>query len=49
MQRKEYRSVADDLQAVERVTLDDIHRVLAANPLTSGTTVTIGPLEQWPS
>ena len=49
MQRKEYRSVADDLQAVAQVTLDDIHRVLAAHPLTVGTTVTIGPLEQWPS
>jgi len=47
MQRKEYRSVADDLQAVAQVTLDDIHRVLAAYPLTIGTTVTIGPLEKW--
>jgi len=47
MQRNEYRSVADDLQAVEQVTLDDIHRVLASYPLTTGTTVTIGPLEKW--
>ena len=49
MQRSEYRSVADDLQAIESVTLDDIHRVLAAHPLAIGTTVTIGPLEQWPA
>ena len=49
MQRSEYRSVADDLMAVDQVTLDDIHRVLKAYPLTIGTTVTIGPLEQWPA
>lgn len=49
MQRREYRSVADDLQAVEQVTLDDIHRVLAGNPFTTATTVTIGPLEKWPN
>lgn len=49
MQRKEYRSVADDMQAIESVTLEDIHRVLAANPLAIGTTVTIGPLKEWPS
>ncbi|MGI9427712.1 MAG: M16 family metallopeptidase [Bythopirellula sp.] len=49
MQRSEYRSVANDLQAIEDVTLDDIHRVLADFPLTTGTTVTIGPLEQWPT
>jgi predicted Zn-dependent peptidase len=49
MQRSEYRSVADDLQAIEQVTLDDIHRVLADFPLTTGTTVTIGPLQEWPA
>jgi len=48
MQRSEYRSVADDLQAVDQVTLEDIHRVLAECPFTTGTTVTIGPLEKWP-
>jgi len=47
MQRSEYRSVADDLLSVDQVTLDDIHRVLKAYPLTTSTTVTIGPLEQW--
>ena len=49
MQRSEYRSVADDLRAIQRVTLDDIHRVLADFPLTTSTTVTIGPLPQWPA
>jgi predicted Zn-dependent peptidase len=48
MQRKEYRSVADDVQSLEQVTLEDIHRVLAACPFTQSTTVTIGPLEEWP-
>lgn len=49
MQRKEYRSVADDLKSVENVTLDDIQRVLEAYPITGGTTVTIGPLNEWPT
>ena len=47
MQRSEYRSVADDLAAVDAVTLDDVHRVLAQYPLTRSTTVTIGPLADW--
>ncbi len=47
MQRKEYRSVADDIQDVDKVTLEDIHRVLQSHPLTTSTTVTIGPLEKW--
>lgn len=49
MQRNEYRSVADDLTAIEKLTLEDVHRVLAAYPITGGTTVTIGPLKEWPS
>jgi predicted Zn-dependent peptidase len=47
MQRREYRSVADDLASVDTVTLDDVHRVLAQYPLTRSTTVTIGPLADW--
>jgi len=47
MQRSEYRSVADDLAAVDAVTLDDVHRVLAQYPITRNTTVTIGPLKDW--
>jgi len=47
MQRHEYRSVADDLKAVDTVTLDDLHRVLKKYPLSRPTTVTIGPLAEW--
>jgi predicted Zn-dependent peptidase len=42
--RHEYRSVKDDLDAVERVTLADIGRVLARYPLTTNTTMAIGPI-----
>jgi predicted Zn-dependent peptidase len=47
MQRSEYRSVADDLAAVDAVTLDDVHRVLKEYPISRCTTVTIGPLKDW--
>jgi len=47
LQRREYRSVADDLQVLESVSLADIHNVLRDFPLTQQTTVTIGPLESW--
>jgi predicted Zn-dependent peptidase len=46
MQRREYRSVADDLATVDAVTLSDIHAVLKKYPLTRATTVTIGPLAE---
>ena len=49
MQRKEYRSVTADLNSVDQVTLEDIHRVLASYPFTASTTVTIGPLDEWPA
>lgn len=48
LQRHEYRSVADDLKALENVTLADVHQVMRDFPLTRQTTVTIGPLESWP-
>jgi predicted Zn-dependent peptidase len=44
MQRREYRSVANDLATLDGVTLDEVHAVLAKYPLTRATTVTIGPL-----
>ena len=47
MQRREYRSVATDVAAVDALTLDDIHAVLAKYPLTKATTVTIGPLSEF--
>jgi predicted Zn-dependent peptidase len=49
LQRREYRSVADDLKALEHVSLADICMVLDDYPLSKHTTVTIGPLEAWPT
>jgi predicted Zn-dependent peptidase len=49
MQRREYRSVANDLATLDGVTLDEVHAVLAKYPLTRSTTATIGPLKEWPS
>lgn len=48
LQRREYRSVEADLRAIEGVTLEQIHLVLEGFPLSRNTTVTIGPLQQWP-
>jgi predicted Zn-dependent peptidase len=45
IQRREYRAVKDDLEAVEAVTLDDLHQVLASFPLSRSSTVAIGPME----
>jgi predicted Zn-dependent peptidase len=47
LQRHEYRSIADDLAALEVVTLNDIHETLREFPLTRHTTATVGPLESW--
>lgn len=41
--RREYRSVKDDLAAVDAVTPADIAAVLKQYPLTKSTTVTVGP------
>ena len=45
--RNEYRSIADDLAAVDAVTLDDVHKVLANYPLTRASTIAIGPLAKF--
>jgi len=45
VQRREYRSVRDDLNAVAALTLDEVMGVLEEYPLTRGATVTIGPLD----
>jgi len=42
--RHEYRSVQDDLAAVDATSLDDVHAVLAKYPLTTNATMAIGPL-----
>ena len=45
LQRREYRTVADDLEALDRVTVDDIREVLEKYPLSACSTITVGPLE----
>ena len=46
LQRRQYKSVRDAVQAYRRVTLDDIHRVLNKYPLSRTATVAIGPLTE---
>jgi predicted Zn-dependent peptidase len=43
--RREYRSVKDDLDAVDAVTIEQIADVLRRFPLSESTTVTVGPAE----
>ncbi len=43
--RQEYRSVEDDLNTLQSLTLDDINALLKAYPLGHTTTVAIGPRE----
>jgi predicted Zn-dependent peptidase len=44
VQRQEYRSVRDDLDAIAAITLEEMAAVATAYPLSRSTTVTIGPL-----
>ena len=44
--RQEYRSVAEDLNTLESLSLHDIRAALDAYPLGACTTSTVGPLEQ---
>jgi predicted Zn-dependent peptidase len=46
LQRREYRAVADDLAALDAVTIDDVHAVLKKYPLSRVSTVAVGPLEK---
>jgi predicted Zn-dependent peptidase len=46
VQRREYRSVRDDLDAVSAITVEQVASVLQRYPLTHSTTVTIGPLAE---
>jgi predicted Zn-dependent peptidase len=45
VQWREYLSVRDELDAIDAITLGDVHAVLKQYPLTASTTVTIGPRE----
>jgi predicted Zn-dependent peptidase len=44
--RREYRTVAEELEAVAAVTADEVRAVLERYPLANGTTVMIGPLAE---
>ncbi|MCC7087397.1 MAG: insulinase family protein [Pirellulales bacterium] len=46
IQRREYRSVRNDLDAVEAVSLAEIATVLKKYPLTQATTCVVGPLSE---
>jgi predicted Zn-dependent peptidase len=46
IQRHEYRTVRDDLEAVDAITRDDLAAVLARYPLSINTTLAIGPAEK---
>jgi predicted Zn-dependent peptidase len=45
LQRREYRTVANDLKALDDVTREQIRGVLATYPLTNCSTITVGPRE----
>ena len=44
--RREYRSVADDLQTCRSVSMDDIRELLAKYPIAQTTTLALGPAEE---
>jgi predicted Zn-dependent peptidase len=46
LQRREYRTVADDLRSLDAVTTGQIRDVLAKYPLTNASTITVGPREK---
>jgi predicted Zn-dependent peptidase len=46
LQRREYRSVNDDLDAINVVSVEDIRRVLSRYPISAHTTVAVGPLKE---
>ncbi|MBL4885587.1 MAG: insulinase family protein, partial [Planctomycetaceae bacterium] len=46
--RKEYRSIEDDLEMLQSLTLEDIQNLLKQYPLGQLSTVAIGPLESLP-
>jgi len=44
VQRREYRTVRDDLDAVAAITVEEVIAVLKRYPLTRGAMITVGPL-----
>ena len=47
VQRRTYRTVRETVEQYDRVTLDDLGRLSAKYPLSSRTTVSVGPLKAW--
>jgi predicted Zn-dependent peptidase len=45
LQRREYRTVADDIRSLDGVTAEQIRDVLKKYPLTNVSTITVGPRE----
>jgi predicted Zn-dependent peptidase len=43
LQRREYRTVADDLKALDDVSMNDLRAVLRRFPLSRRSTITVGP------
>ena len=46
IQRREYKTVRQQIDAYRAVTCEDINQFLRRYPLTSNTTVTVGPLDE---
>src|SRR3954470_15408891 len=46
LQRREYRTVADDLKSLNDVTEEQIRDVMAKYPLTAASTIAVGPREK---
>jgi len=46
LQRREYRTVADDIKSLDDVTTDQIREVLRKYPMTDASTITVGPREK---
>ena len=44
--RKEYRSLAEEIEAIRGVNNDDIEALLAAHPLTQATVLGLGPANE---
>jgi predicted Zn-dependent peptidase len=46
LQRREYRTVADDIKSLDDVSVEQIRSVLKKYPMTNSSTITVGPREQ---
>ena len=49
IQRRQYKTVREAVEAYRAVTLDDIARVLKKYPLSRTATVAVGPLTELPA